>query len=77
MRPSPRSTSAATEPASWRPPLVGVFAGKIDYRRYSLRDRLVIRFIMWLTRGPTDPNACVDFTNWENVDAFARRVSAL
>lgn len=62
---------------TWRPPLVGVFAGKIDYRMYRFRDRHVIRFIMWLTRGPTDPNACVEFTDWAKVDAFARDVAAL
>ena len=61
----------------WRPPLVGVFAGKIDYRSYGFVDRQVIRFIMWLTKGPTDPQACVEFTDWENVDAFSRRVAAL
>jgi len=62
---------------SWRPRLVGVFAGKIDYRRYGFVDRQVIRFIMWLTHGPTDLQACVDFTNWDQVDAFAREVGGL
>jgi len=62
---------------SWRPSLVGVFAGKIDYRRYGFADRQVIRFIMWLTHGPTDAQACVEFTDWDSVDAFAQRVSAL
>lgn len=61
----------------WRPALLGVFAGKIDYRRYGFLDRQIIRFIMWLTHGPTDPQACVEFTDWEGVDAFARQVSAL
>jgi len=61
----------------WRPPLVGVFAGRIDYRKYGFVDRQVIRFIMWLTHGPTDPNACVEFTDWESVDTFSRRVAAL
>jgi menaquinone-dependent protoporphyrinogen oxidase len=27
---------------------------------------------MLLTRGPTDPNAVVDFTDWQQVEAFAR-----
>ena len=61
----------------WRPPLVGVFAGRIDYRRYGFVDRQVIRFIMWLTHGPTDPRACVEFTDWDSVDAFCRRLAAL
>jgi menaquinone-dependent protoporphyrinogen oxidase len=62
---------------AWRPGLVGVFAGKIDYRRYGFLDRQVIRFIMWLTHGPTDPQACVEFTKWESVDAFTQRVAVL
>ncbi|GAB3668400.1 menaquinone-dependent protoporphyrinogen IX dehydrogenase [Ramlibacter alkalitolerans] len=62
---------------TWRPALVGVFAGRIDYRRYGFVDRHVIRLIMWLTHGPTDPRACVEFTDWASVDAFARRVVEL
>jgi menaquinone-dependent protoporphyrinogen oxidase len=61
----------------WAPTEIGVFAGKIDYARYGLVDRLVIRFIMWLTKGPTDPRASVEFTDWSAVDAFAQRVSAM
>ena len=36
----------------WRPRLVEVFAGKLDYPRYGVCDRLIIRFIMLLTRRP-------------------------
>ncbi len=62
---------------AWRPALIGVFAGRIDYPKYGFRDRQIIRFIMWLTRGPTDPQACVEFTDWAAVEAFAQRVSTL
>ncbi len=61
----------------WRPALLGVFAGKLDYPRYTFMDRNVIRFIMLMTNGPTDPTAVVDFTHWPSVDAFAARVAAL
>ena len=61
----------------WKPQLLDVFAGRLDYPRYRPLDRLMIRFIMWLTRGPTDPAAVVEFTDWARVDAFARRVAAL
>ncbi|MEJ8839177.1 menaquinone-dependent protoporphyrinogen IX dehydrogenase [Ramlibacter sp. AN1133] len=61
----------------WRPALVGVFAGRIDYRKYQFFDRQIIRFIMWLTRGPTHPDACVEFTDWDSVEAFAQRVALL
>src|SRR5512135_1857735 len=55
---------------AWRPREVAVFAGKIDYPRYSVLDRMIIRGIMWLTGGPTDPKAVVEFTDWRQVEAF-------
>lgn len=63
--------------SSWKPMELAVFAGKIDYQKYSFWDRLIIRFIMWMTKGPTDPNAVVEFTNWETVEKFGQRVSMM
>lgn len=54
----------------WTPNKVAVFAGKLDYPRYRFFDRLMIRFIMWLTKGPTDTTQTTEFTNWSRVDAF-------
>jgi menaquinone-dependent protoporphyrinogen oxidase len=53
------------------------FAGRLDYRRYSWRDRQIIRFIMLLTGGPTDPDTCVEYTSWSAVDEFADQIAAL
>ncbi len=61
----------------WRPEALEVFAGRIDYPRYGFMDRNVIRFIMWMTGGPTDPNSTVEFTDWNRVDAFGRRIAVL
>lgn len=61
----------------WRPRLVAVFAGRLDYPRYRPLDRLAIRLIMLMTGGPTDPRAVVEFTDWGEVEAFGRRVAAL
>jgi menaquinone-dependent protoporphyrinogen oxidase len=74
VNPYMRSFSRKT---AWRPVLRGVFAGKIDYQRYSFFDRQIIRLIMWLTHGPTNPDACVEFTDWASVDAFGHRISSL
>ena len=54
-----------------------MFAGKLDYPRYGFFDRQMIRFIMLMTKGPTDPAAVVEFTDWQRVEAFARDVCAL
>ena len=60
---------------SWQPKELAVFAGKIDYQRYRFRDRQMIRLIMWMTKGPTDPETVVEFTNWKQVEAFGRLIS--
>jgi hypothetical protein len=52
-------------------------AGRLDYSRYGWLDRQLIRFIMMLTGGPTDPRTVVDFTSWEMVDDVAQRIAAL
>jgi menaquinone-dependent protoporphyrinogen oxidase len=52
------------------PALAAVFAGRLDYPRYGLFDRQVIRLIMGLTGGPTDPATQVEYTSWPAVDAF-------
>ncbi|HET7525235.1 MAG TPA: menaquinone-dependent protoporphyrinogen IX dehydrogenase [Burkholderiaceae bacterium] len=56
---------------AWRPRWVEVFAGRLDYPRYGACDRLIIRFIMLLTGGPTAPDTVVEYTDWQRVDAFA------
>jgi menaquinone-dependent protoporphyrinogen oxidase len=60
--------------SAWRPKELAVFAGRIVYARYGWRDRMIIRFIMWLTKGPTAPDTDVDFTDWKKVEAFGRRI---
>ncbi len=60
---------------SWKPDKSAVFAGKIDYKKYGILDRTMIRIIMLMTNGPTDPNAVVEFTDWDKVDNFGRSIS--
>ncbi|TDR77915.1 menaquinone-dependent protoporphyrinogen oxidase [Paludibacterium purpuratum] len=55
----------------WQPALVTAFAGKLDYPRYRWLDRQIIRLIMWLTGGPTDPATVRVFTDWQAVAAFS------
>lgn len=55
---------------AWKPRQLAVFAGKINYPLYGPLDRLVIRLIMWMTHGPTQSDAVVEFTDWAQVEAF-------
>jgi len=61
----------------WQPRHLGVFAGKLDYPKYDFLDRNVIRFIMWMTKGPTDPQAVVEFTDWGKVEEFGALIGAM
>jgi menaquinone-dependent protoporphyrinogen oxidase len=61
----------------WQPQLAGVFAGRLDYPRLGALDRTMIRLIMWITHGPTDPTAVVEFTDWAQVQGFAGEVARL
>jgi menaquinone-dependent protoporphyrinogen oxidase len=65
------------ETIDWQPDVVAVFAGKLDYPRYGFWDRQMIRLIMWMTGGPTDPHAVVDYTDWQQVKTFGQAVAAL
>lgn len=58
-----------------KPAMATAFAGKLDYPRYSFADRNIIRFIMLLTGGPTEPTAVIEFTDWMKVDAFADAIA--
>ncbi len=55
---------------AWQPKKLAVFAGKLEYQKYTFWDRLMIRLIMWITKGPTDPKTNIEFTDWKQVDEF-------
>jgi len=56
---------------NWKPTIVEVFAGKLDYKKYPFFDRIMIQFIMWMTKGPTDKTVEIEYTNWNKVAKFS------
>jgi menaquinone-dependent protoporphyrinogen oxidase len=52
---------------NWQPDIAEVFAGQLDYSRYSFLDRLMIKLIMKLTKGPAKTNGPIIYTNRERV----------
>ena len=62
------------ELSGWQPKKLAVFAGRIDYPSYRFFDRLIIRFIMFITKGPTDVTQTYEFTDWKKVEQFAKEV---
>ena len=60
---------------NWKPKNIEVFAGKIDYPKYKFIDKYAIKFIMWVTKGPTDTSQSYEFTDWNKVEAFAENLN--
>ncbi len=59
---------------AWKPKIIGIFGGMINYPIYGLLDKYMIRIIMWITKGPTNLNESVDFTDWNEVKAFGEAI---
>jgi menaquinone-dependent protoporphyrinogen oxidase len=59
------------------PVLAAAIGGRLDYARYGFFDRQMIRFIMMLTGGPTDPRACIDYASPAAIDDVAARIADL
>ena len=62
---------------NWKPASVEVFAGMLDYKKYKFFDRLMIQLIMRITKGPTNKNTKIEYTNWQRVEKFADTVLKL
>ena len=60
--------------SKWKPNKLRVFAGKVDYPNYNLIDKYIIKFIMFITKGPTDISQSYEFTDWSKVDDFSEEL---
>lgn len=63
--------------SKWKPKMVGVFAGRLDYKHYTLVDNLLIKLVMLITKGPTHATEAIEFTDWESVRRFSVQLSEL
>ena len=78
----PEKNTAETNPyvskflkiSKWKPNKIRVFAGKVDYPNYNFFDKYIIKFIMFITGGPTDTSLSYEFTDWSKVDDFSKEL---
>lgn len=56
---------------SWKPTISETFAGALHYPEYNWLDRMMIQLIMRISGGETDTTKDIEYTDWEQVDAFA------
>jgi menaquinone-dependent protoporphyrinogen oxidase len=65
------------EESGWRPAITRSFTGGVAYTKYSWPIRWVLKRINRSKGLPTDTSRDWDFTEWREVDAFARSLAAL
>ena len=78
----PEKNTAETNPyinkflkiSKWKPNKIRVFAGKVDYPNYNFLDKYIIKFIMFITNGPTDTSQSYEFTDWSKIDDFSEEL---
>lgn len=57
---------------SWNPKLLNILPGALTYPAYNFFDRFMIRLIMKMTKGETDTTKSIDYTDWDDVKAYAK-----
>ena len=69
-----------TDPIGWRPTVTKSVAGALLYTRYGILKRWIMKRIVAKSGGATDTSRDYDYTDWQDVEAFAgefgRRVAA-
>lgn len=59
---------------NWKPKKISVFAGKVDYPNYNFFNKLVIKFIMFISKGPTNTSQSYEFTDWKKIEEFSKEL---
>lgn len=65
---------AFLEKSNWVPKQQAVFAGALLYSKYNWWQTLIIQLIMKITGGSTDKTNDIEFTDWDKVKSFAKKL---
>lgn len=64
------------EATGWHPDRIGLFGGALRFSEYGLLTRFTMRRIARENHPDVDTSTDTEFTDWEEVDAFANDVAA-
>lgn len=63
--------------ARWKPDLVAVFPGALQYSKYGPVKRLVVRAFAAVAGHDTDPSRDYEYTDWQAVERFSESFARL
>lgn len=64
------------EATGWRPDRIGLFGGALRFSEYGFLMRGLVKFVARADPSGTNPLADVEYTDWEEVEAFADEFAA-
>ncbi|WP_247730579.1 flavodoxin domain-containing protein [Halovivax limisalsi] len=67
---------AFVDETEWHPDRIGLFGGALRYSKYGFLKRLVMKQIVKRSMPDADTTRDAEFTDWDEVDAFAADVAA-
>ncbi|GAA5094057.1 menaquinone-dependent protoporphyrinogen IX dehydrogenase [Wohlfahrtiimonas larvae] len=62
---------------NWQSSKINIMPGALEYPKYNILDRSMIKFIMWMTKGEMDTSKTIDYTDWNQVNLLAQEVYSL
>ncbi|ELZ83177.1 protoporphyrinogen oxidase [Haloferax elongans ATCC BAA-1513] len=65
------------EKTGWEPDRIGAFGGALRYSKYGFFTRMIMKRITQETIGETDTSQDYEYTDWDEVEAFATDFAAL
>jgi menaquinone-dependent protoporphyrinogen oxidase len=71
-----RYVTEFTDETGWNPDRIGLFGGALRYSKYGFLKRLLMKRIASDATGDTDTSRDYEYTDWDEVDAFAADVSS-
>lgn len=72
-----RALEAFLDETGWAPSLTATIAGAIDYRKYGVFTRWMLRRISAKSGGPTDTSRNHELTDWEQVERLVDEFTEL
>lgn len=64
------------EQTEWNPTITSITAGDLRYPEYNFLDRFMIKLIMKITKGETDPHFTCDYTDWAAIKNLAAQIDS-
>jgi menaquinone-dependent protoporphyrinogen oxidase len=62
------------EKTQWKPNFTELFGGGLPYRKYNWFIRMLMKWISGRAGGSTDTSINHEYTDWQQVDAFANKL---